>query len=121
MSIENPKNENQELEQKQVAAEAVEKELTEEEEQAEREMKCTESFIQNEVLRGDLTSEQKALAVDYIQKNLHKGDWRHYDGKDFALAGMKIEDGVLILSFKIWIYDDMFEDSYTNIPMPTGE
>jgi hypothetical protein len=124
MSIENPKNKNEVLEQKPVVAENAEKELTEEEELAEqgaREMKCAESFIQNEILKGDLTPEQKTYVADYIQKNLHKGDWRHYDGKDFALVGMKIENGVLILSFKIWIYDDMFEDTYTNIPMPVSE
>lgn len=124
MSIENPKKESEELEQMPVTAEVAEKELTEEEELAEqssREIKCTENFIQNEILKSDLTAEQKVYVADYIQKNLHKGDWRHYDGNDFALAGMKIEDGVLVLSFKIWIYDDMFEDSYTNIPMPTGE
>lgn len=124
MSIEIPKGKSEELEQVPVIAETAEKELSAEEEnamQAAREMKSAENFIQNEILKSDLTPEQKTYVADYIQKNLHKGDWRHYDGKDFALAGMKIEGGVLILSFKIWIYDGMFEDSYTNVPMPVTE
>lgn len=88
-------------------------------EQEQLELISTKRFLTQEIKTTDkLTPEQKEYVTTYILANVHRGDWRHYNGKDFLLDAITVEADKIVLSFKF--IDEEYgvsEDSYTNIPL----
>jgi hypothetical protein len=94
--------------------EVRETELSEDEMQTNHENACRELFIRDWVTSSALTPEQKVFVANYV--NSKPGAWREYNGKDFKVIKVEVEQGMFKIVFGVF-FDD-YEAQRIDVEVP---